>query len=473
MLTRAWPWDLESHGAQAIMEAHLNREPIPPSQRVGWIPKSVDDCVLQALGKNAARRQQDVLEFHRGLGELPFVDDGSGHHRSEGITAPTAETLAHGRGGPRGLGDRNTLPDAEAFSPASVYVSARLEDTWSEQGASAPSSVAGAVASTLGPAAQAADASSLGAHADHLDTPLSSASEPGARARRSASPPRARRMSFPSTHAPEVQRGRVRSALQRLGASLRLCGGLSRDRDHRAGEARRQALHSRPAHHRVRRARRPSRVGHVRRGDTRRTSRTSRPMTFALASRSSCGSGAAPLVRPGGLKLLFDQNLAPRLVARLADAFPGSEHARNVGLAAADDRALWEYAKAGGFAILSKDADFRQLSFLYGTPPKVIWLRVERLIDGGNRCHRAGSGERFGSVRRRSGGFDASCHLVIAFLAWCPGAVSPGLRSRRPWRIGGRSGLARAWRRLTCAAFATYCRRWSASSVRGQRKRLA
>jgi predicted nuclease of predicted toxin-antitoxin system len=47
-----------------------------------------------------------------------------------------------------------------------------------------------------------------------------------------------------------------------------------------------------------------------------------------------------------------------------------------VGLEAADDRAVWEYAKVGGFAIMSKDADFRQLSFLYGSPPKVVWLRV-------------------------------------------------------------------------------------------------
>ena len=76
------------------------------------------------------------------------------------------------------------------------------------------------------------------------------------------------------------------------------------------------------------------------------------------------------------MKLLFDQNLSPRLVARLVDLFPGSEHARDVGLATADDIAVWEYAKARGFAIVSKDADFRQLSFLYGSPPKVVWLRV-------------------------------------------------------------------------------------------------
>ena len=70
------------------------------------------------------------------------------------------------------------------------------------------------------------------------------------------------------------------------------------------------------------------------------------------------------------MKLLFDENLAPRLVAQVIDLFPGSEHVRNVGLATADDAAVWEYAKAGGFAIVSKDADFRQLSFLYGSPPK-------------------------------------------------------------------------------------------------------
>jgi predicted nuclease of predicted toxin-antitoxin system len=29
-----------------------------------------------------------------------------------------------------------------------------------------------------------------------------------------------------------------------------------------------------------------------------------------------------------------------------------------------------------GFAIVTKDADFRQRSFLFGHPPKVIWVRL-------------------------------------------------------------------------------------------------
>jgi predicted nuclease of predicted toxin-antitoxin system len=76
------------------------------------------------------------------------------------------------------------------------------------------------------------------------------------------------------------------------------------------------------------------------------------------------------------VKLLFDQNLAPRLVSAVADLFPASAHVRDLGLASATDIQIWEFAKAGGFVIVSKDADFRQLSFVYGGPPKVIWLRL-------------------------------------------------------------------------------------------------
>lgn len=75
------------------------------------------------------------------------------------------------------------------------------------------------------------------------------------------------------------------------------------------------------------------------------------------------------------MKLLFDQNLSPRLVRALADLHPGSTHVREVGLKAADDEIVWSYAANNGFAIISKDGDFRQMSFLYGHPPKVIWIK--------------------------------------------------------------------------------------------------
>jgi len=75
------------------------------------------------------------------------------------------------------------------------------------------------------------------------------------------------------------------------------------------------------------------------------------------------------------MRLLFDQNLSPHLVGSLADLYPESLHVRGAGLQAADDETIWVHAREHGFAIVSKDADFRQRSFLYGRPPKMIWIR--------------------------------------------------------------------------------------------------
>ena len=76
------------------------------------------------------------------------------------------------------------------------------------------------------------------------------------------------------------------------------------------------------------------------------------------------------------MKLLFDENLSPHLADVLGDLFPGSGHVHPLGLGNSDDSAIWEYAKANGFTIVSKDSDFEERSVLLGTPPKIILLRV-------------------------------------------------------------------------------------------------
>ena len=76
------------------------------------------------------------------------------------------------------------------------------------------------------------------------------------------------------------------------------------------------------------------------------------------------------------MKLLFDENLGPRLVRQLARHFPGSTHLDAIGLHGKPDAEIWTYAREHGFVIVSKDDDFRQLSFLHGAPPKVVWLSV-------------------------------------------------------------------------------------------------
>jgi predicted nuclease of predicted toxin-antitoxin system len=82
------------------------------------------------------------------------------------------------------------------------------------------------------------------------------------------------------------------------------------------------------------------------------------------------------------MKLLFDQNLSPKLVNRLADLFPGSSHVQSVGLDCADDSQVWDHARQNGFAIVSKDEDFNNLSVLRGNPPKVIWLQLGNCTTG-------------------------------------------------------------------------------------------
>jgi predicted nuclease of predicted toxin-antitoxin system len=76
------------------------------------------------------------------------------------------------------------------------------------------------------------------------------------------------------------------------------------------------------------------------------------------------------------LKLLFDENLAARLVNLLVDVYPESTHVDAVGLRGAPDRTLWDRARAERFVLVTKDGDFHRLSVFLGPPPKVVWLRL-------------------------------------------------------------------------------------------------
>ena len=75
------------------------------------------------------------------------------------------------------------------------------------------------------------------------------------------------------------------------------------------------------------------------------------------------------------MKLLFDQNLSPRLARRLVDLYPDSAHVSEFGLGQAQDVEVWDHARHEDFLIVSKDSDFNDLSLLRGFPPKVVWIR--------------------------------------------------------------------------------------------------
>ncbi len=75
------------------------------------------------------------------------------------------------------------------------------------------------------------------------------------------------------------------------------------------------------------------------------------------------------------MRLLFDQNLSPRLVDLLSDIYPGSTHVQTVELNRASDEEVWNHARQNRLIIVTKDTDFHERSVLMGAPPKVVWVR--------------------------------------------------------------------------------------------------
>jgi predicted nuclease of predicted toxin-antitoxin system len=75
------------------------------------------------------------------------------------------------------------------------------------------------------------------------------------------------------------------------------------------------------------------------------------------------------------VRLLFDNNLSPRLSAAVADLYPDSVHVRALALQRAPDDDVWEYAREHGYVIVSKDSDFHQRSLVEGFPPKIVWIQ--------------------------------------------------------------------------------------------------
>ncbi|MBE9050600.1 DUF5615 family PIN-like protein [Nostocales cyanobacterium LEGE 11386] len=76
------------------------------------------------------------------------------------------------------------------------------------------------------------------------------------------------------------------------------------------------------------------------------------------------------------MKLLLDENLSDRIITKILDLYLDSVHVKILDLTNTDDALIWEYAKVNNFVIVSKDSDFHQRSFLYGHPPKFIYLGI-------------------------------------------------------------------------------------------------
>lgn len=76
------------------------------------------------------------------------------------------------------------------------------------------------------------------------------------------------------------------------------------------------------------------------------------------------------------MKLLLDENLSRRIVPMLQSDYPNSSQVALLKLEAASDREIWQYSKEHDFVIVTRDSDFHELCTLYGSPPKLIWLKT-------------------------------------------------------------------------------------------------
>lgn len=79
------------------------------------------------------------------------------------------------------------------------------------------------------------------------------------------------------------------------------------------------------------------------------------------------------------MKLLFDQNISPKILKKLSDDFTECKQVRFVGLENSSDIDIFQYAKKNGYSIVTFDADFIDLNALHGVPPKVIYLNTGNL----------------------------------------------------------------------------------------------
>lgn len=79
------------------------------------------------------------------------------------------------------------------------------------------------------------------------------------------------------------------------------------------------------------------------------------------------------------MKLLFDQNISPKILKKKIWKDVSLQHVRFVGLQDSPDLEIFLFARANGYSIVTFDSDFFDLSLIKGHPPKIIWIRTGNL----------------------------------------------------------------------------------------------
>lgn len=76
------------------------------------------------------------------------------------------------------------------------------------------------------------------------------------------------------------------------------------------------------------------------------------------------------------MRFLVDAQLPAALARWLVEHGHIAEHVSDIGMSAASDRVIWEYAHRASAVIVTKDEDFAQRRVLAVVGPSVLWLRI-------------------------------------------------------------------------------------------------
>ena len=76
------------------------------------------------------------------------------------------------------------------------------------------------------------------------------------------------------------------------------------------------------------------------------------------------------------MRFLIDAQLPPALALWLAANGHEATHVGDLGMQAASDAKIWQYALVSSSVIITKDEDFAQRNALSNNGPLIVWVRL-------------------------------------------------------------------------------------------------
>lgn len=76
------------------------------------------------------------------------------------------------------------------------------------------------------------------------------------------------------------------------------------------------------------------------------------------------------------MKLLLDQNISYRVIAKIKVIYPLCESVKELNLWDQDDYEIWKFALANDYCVITFDEDFYNFNSVFDKCPRIIWFRT-------------------------------------------------------------------------------------------------